>query len=136
MKVFVDASAIAAIIGREPEATTLADVLGITSARLTSPIAIWEAVRAVEWIRGVDVGEAHALVLDFLRDARIDTVAVEPADAEGAVDAHVRFGKGVNAAALNMGDCFAYAATRRHADMILFKGGDFALTDLKDATLG
>ncbi|WP_339348488.1 type II toxin-antitoxin system VapC family toxin [uncultured Sphingomonas sp.] len=38
-------------------------------------------------------------------------------------------------AALNMGDCFAYASTRRHADTILFKGEDFALTDLKDATL-
>ncbi|MEE2917058.1 MAG: type II toxin-antitoxin system VapC family toxin [Pseudomonadota bacterium] len=38
-------------------------------------------------------------------------------------------------AALNVGDCFAYASTRRHADTILFKGEDFTLTDLKDATL-
>lgn len=52
-----------------------------------------------------------------------------------AIDAHARYGKGVHPAALNMGDCFAYASTRRHADTILFKGEDFTLTDLKDATL-
>ncbi|MEH3048393.1 type II toxin-antitoxin system VapC family toxin [Sphingomonas adhaesiva] len=135
MKVFVDASAIVAMIGREPEATAFGRVISHSSQCITSPIAWWEAVRAIARVRRVDMDEAKTLVEDFLRDANVEWVDINDTDANAAIDAHARFGKGVHPAGLNMGDCFAYASTRRHADTILFKGEDFARTDLKDATL-
>ena len=75
------------------------------------------------------------LVADFVRDAQLRIVPICAEEAELALDAHARFGKGIHAAALNMGDCFSYACTRRHNAIILFKGQDFAQTDLKDAML-
>ena len=132
MTVFIDASA---IVAKEPEATLFARRISWEEDRLTSPIAIWESVRAVARVRGVDLDEARMLVADFIRDASIRVVAIEAGDGDIALDAHQQFGKGVHEAALNMGDCFAYASARRLNAPILFKGRDFIHTDLEDATL-
>lgn len=123
------------MIAKEPEARSFAEFLCIDPARITSPLAIWEAVRGVQGARAVELTEARALVFDFVAAAGIKIVAVEPADADLALDAHARFGKGINPAALNFGDCFSYAVARRHDAAFLFKGDDFAQTDIKDATL-
>ena len=135
MTIFVDASAIVAMIAREPEATRFAQYLMIDPDRITSPLAIWESVRGVETARGIALPEARSLVANFLTAAEIRVVAIESDDFEVALDAHERFGKGVHAAALNFGDCFAYASTKRHAAELMFKGNDFAQTDIKDAML-
>ena len=63
-------------------------------------------------------------------------IAIEPVTAEQARvarDAYRRFGKGHHSAGLNFGDCFAYALARVTCEPLLFKGGDFALTDLQAA---
>jgi len=133
--VFIDASALVAMIAREPEASSFADYLCAYSRRLTSPIAFWEAARGVASARGLDVNEARLLVSDFLAAAAIDVVSIDLADADCALDAHRRYGKGVHEARLNLGDCFAYACTKRHEAHIMFKGEDFIHTDLRDATL-
>jgi ribonuclease VapC len=57
------------------------------------------------------------------------------AEGDAALDAHGAYGKGRHAAALNMGDCFAYACAKTLRASILFKGEDFARTDLLDGTL-
>ena len=44
--------------------------------------------------------------------------------------AYRRFGKGRHAAALNFGDVFAYALARTSGEPLLFKGDDFAKTDI------
>ncbi|UVO49892.1 type II toxin-antitoxin system VapC family toxin [Sphingomonas sp. SUN019] len=135
MTLFVDASALVAIIAREPEARHFADRIGWKEDRFTSPVAIWETVRAVARVRDLEWDEARALVADFLRDAKIQVMAIGSREAELSLDAHQKFGKGVHAAALNMRDCFAYACAKTAGGVILFKGDDFAETDLKDATL-
>ena len=135
MTVFIDASAIVAMIAREPEATSFAEAIRGEAHLITSPLAIWEAARDVESARGVALAEARALVSDFVEAAGLQIVAVEPSDAERALDAHARFGKGVDPAGLNFGDCFAYAVARRADAALLFKGDDFAQTDIRDATL-
>lgn len=135
MTIFVDASAIVAMIAKEPEAGAFAEFLNNDPVRITSPLAIWEAVRGVQGARAVALPEARDLVADFIAAAGIQIVAVEAADAELALDAHGRFGKGVDPAALNFGDCFTYAVARRHEATLLFKGDDFTQTDIKDATL-
>lgn len=67
----------------------------------------------------------------FLKVAGIRLVAVPPDAADWALDPFARYGKGTgHPARLNMGDCFAYAMAVIHDAPLLFKGDDFALTDI------
>lgn len=135
MTIFFDASAMVAMIAREPEAESFAQFMAADPDRITSPLAIWETVRGVESARGVTLEESRWLVSDFLTAAGIRIVAIEAKDADLALDAHAEFGKGIHRAALNFGDCFAYASTKKHGAALMFKGNDFAQTDIPDATL-
>ena len=128
---FVDASAIVAILTREPGADALADRLETGKGCITSAVAVFEAVAAICRTRQASVEEARADVGDFLDTARISTVAVTLADGEAALDAFDRYGKGRrHPAQLNLGDCFAYAMAKTRDMPLLFKGDDFAGTDL------
>lgn len=135
MTVFVDASAIVAIIAREPEADIFDKRLSWDEERLTSPMAIWEAVRAVANARRVPFAEARRLVADFVAIYGLAVVAIGAPEGEMALAAHERFGKGVHPAELNFGDCFSYACAKLRDVPLLFKGEDFAQTDIRDATL-
>ncbi len=53
--------------------------------------------------------------------------------AADALDAYRIYGKGLHRARLNLGDCFAYALARRLDAPLLYKGSDFALTDVRSA---
>ena len=131
---FVDASAIVAILNNEVEASTFADALDRSPSRVTSPIAIFEATLGMSRISGVSVEEATAGVTAFLQAAGIDCVAITQEDAEAALVAFARYGKGRgHPARLNMGDCFAYAAARTRGMPLLYKGNDFTRTDIESA---
>ena len=76
---------------------------------------------------------------DEVRRTMFDTflhefsIRIEPVSAEQAMfarQAFVSFGKGRHRAALNFGDCFTYALAKATGEALLFKGGDFVLTDL------
>jgi uncharacterized protein with PIN domain len=69
----------------------------------------------------------------LLRDGGFDIVSVTPQQAEIAVDAFRRFGRGRHPAALNIGDCFAYALAVATDHTLLFKGDDFTHTDIRPA---
>src|SRR6185312_12994053 len=69
----------------------------------------------------------------FLDDGEIQRVAVDARQADLAVDAFRRFGRGRHPAALNIGDCFAFALAKATGEKLLFKGGDFARTDVISA---
>ena len=60
----------------------------------------------------------------------IELVTVDPDMAMKAILADLSFGKGVHNAKPNICDCFAYALARSHNDSLLFKGDDFARTDI------
>lgn len=130
---FVDASAWVAIILREPERERLRMALADAEAILTSPLAIWETVRAVtrETKDPVDVVRARLMGILASIDAHIVVIGAE--EGRLALDAHARFGKGVHPARLNMGDCFSYACAKVHGVPLLYKGEDFALTDIEAA---
>lgn len=131
MTIFVDASAMVALIGREPEAQALLAGLETHETRITSGLAVWEAVRAVAK-RGGDLGETARLEVDRLRTTlRVALVAIGVAEADEAIRAHARYGKGTgHPAKLNMGDCFAYACAKTNGARLLYKGDDFIHTDL------
>ena len=131
---FVDASAIVAILTREPEADALADVLDRDPSAITSPIAIFEAVLGLCRKRRASVEDAEADVAAFLLAAEIRIVPITAREAETALAAFSRFGKGRgHPAQLNLGDCFAYAVARNDRTSLLFKGDDFAMTDIDPA---
>ena len=134
---FIDASAIVAILTREGEADALADRLDAATGSITSAIAVFEAVAAVCRKRRASIAEARADVRDFLDVARIATVALTPEDGNAALDAFDRYGKGRgHPAQLNLADCFAYAMARSRGMPLLYKGDDFARTDISDSSRG
>lgn len=70
---------------------------------------------------------------DFVRACRISVEPVTDGQIRWAMIAHQQFGRGRHAAGLNFGDCFAYALAKETGEPLLFKGGDFALTDVTPA---
>ncbi|MFF8801883.1 MULTISPECIES: type II toxin-antitoxin system VapC family toxin [unclassified Methylobacterium] len=128
---FVDASALIAIATGEPEGKALAERLETAGAAITSPVAVYEAVLGIARKKQGGLEAARADVAMLLDLARIGLVPITPEDADRALDAFARYGKGTgHPARLNMGDCLAYAVARSHGMPLLYKGEDFALTDL------
>jgi ribonuclease VapC len=131
---FVDASAIVAILTREPEPDTLADALDAAGSPITSAIGVFEAVLGLCRKRHASVAAAATDAREFLGTAEVRTVPITDKDAETALDAFSRYGKGRgHHAQLNLGDCFAYAVARQHRTSLLFKGDDFTKTDIQAA---
>lgn len=131
---FVDASAIVAILTREPDAGMLADLLESAPSPITSPIAVFEAVVGICRKRSASVEEAEQVVREFIASAGIEVVPITMKEAETALAAFARYGKGRgNPAQLNLGDCFAYAAAKNHRTALLYQGDDFSATDIRRA---
>jgi len=81
------------------------------------------------------VAEAAEDVSAFLGTAGIGIAPITEQEAMVALEAFARYGKGRgHPAQLNMGDCFAYAVARTHRTSLLFKGDDFAKTDIPPAS--
>ncbi|MBN8996016.1 MAG: type II toxin-antitoxin system VapC family toxin [Rhizobiales bacterium] len=128
---FVDASALVAILLREPDRRMLLAALDPHARRFTSPLAIYETVAAIMRQRGFAKDGAELRVARLLTAANIVVVEITEEIGRAALDAFDRYGKGRgHPAQLNMGDCFSYAAARVLAVPLLYKGEDFATTEL------
>jgi ribonuclease VapC len=128
---FVDASAIVAILTREPEADALANTLEEAQKPITSPVAVFEATLGICRKRHVSVEEAAEDIREFLDLARIELIPITRRETDTALVAFSRYGKGRgHPAQLNLGDCFAYAMAQNHRASLLFKGNDFNQTDV------
>jgi ribonuclease VapC len=132
--VFVDASALIAIITGEPEADMLADLLEAEQRRLCSPISVWETVAGLCHSYMFSVPAARDHVQRFLDALGFEWVAINEREYTLAVDAYAQYGKGRHPAKLNMGDCFAYACAKSHRAKLLFTGNDFSKTNIARAT--
>jgi ribonuclease VapC len=132
---FVDASAIVAILTRESEADNLADTIEKARTPITSPIAIFEATLGVCRKRHASVEEAEQDVGEFLELAGVRIEPITDKEARTALAAFSRYGKGRgHPAQLNLGDCFAYAMAKNARTGLLFKSEDFDKTDILSAT--
>ena len=126
----VDTSAIVAILRREPEGDAFFERVVEAERPAMSAIALVEAALIIEG-RG---GRAAGVRLDsFVDKAGIEVVAVTPDTARLAREAWRVWGKGNHPARLNFGDCFAYALAQERGEPLLFKGEDFARTDVRRA---
>lgn len=124
----VDSSALIAILRREPEADEFLRVVAHASRCLLSSVSLLETSMA---LAGRHRGEASWSELDALVSRTEMQVVAQDAMLAGiARAAFLRFGKGRHPAALNLGDCAAYALAKSRDVPLLFKGQDFARTDL------
>jgi ribonuclease VapC len=124
----VDASALIAVVLKEQEWESLEAALVNSAENLMSPVNRMEVFMRLEMIGGewlVQKFDALAAVL------RLKTEPIDDLQLDLAQTAFRRFGKGRHKAALNMGDCFAYALARSKGQAILHKGNDFGHTDLE-----
>ncbi|MGX5828203.1 type II toxin-antitoxin system VapC family toxin [Mesorhizobium sp. 43Arga] len=126
----IDSSALIAILRLEPGYERF--VLAITQARrrlLAAPTFLETTM--------VLAGGRQDEILDrldhLLHTASIETIPFTADHAVVARQAFLRYGKGRHPAALNFGDCIAYATARLEAMPLLFKGDDFRLTDIEAA---
>jgi ribonuclease VapC len=125
----VDTSVVVAILMAEPDAELLGAALASARAPMMSAASYVELL-LVSLSRDI---AGRAEVDEMLADAAIEIVPVSLEHARLAVTAFERFGKGRHPARLNYGDCFAYALAKERVEPLLFKGDDFARTDIVPA---
>jgi ribonuclease VapC len=124
----IDSSALIAILFGEPERERFKRAIDAAQLRLVSAITKLEASMVmVGRFDAAGGGELDAL----LRDIAATIVPFDDRQAEIARDAFIRYGKGRHPAGLNFGDCAAYALAIAEAEPLLFKGTDFAATDVE-----
>ena len=127
---FIDASALVAILLDEPERERFSDAVANSSRPVTSPVAVYETTVALMRVTTLTLDQATIRVRRALQSAGIEVVPISDEIGRAALDAFDRFGKGRHKAGLNMGDCFAYGAARVLGVPLLYKGADFAETEL------
>jgi len=120
----VDTSALMAILLDEPEADACIAALEAEDGLLISAGTVAEALIVAA---RRNVGAAMKRLIDGLG---FEVVVVTPASARRIAHAYASWGKGVNPAALNFGDCFAYEVAKEHGCRLLYVGNDFAQTDV------
>ena len=125
----VDTSAVLAVLFREPDAERYARAILTASPCRMSVASLLEASLVIG-------GRGHATDAEldaFVEEAEVELMPVTREQVESARLAWRRFGKGNHEAALNFGDCFAYALARTTGEPLLFKGDDFKRTDVEAA---
>ena len=130
MTIFVDASAMIAMMAGETDADELADRLGAERLRLCSAVSLWETLAGLCRTYVFSVPSARAEVQSFVELNDVKFVSIGEREFDLATQAYADFGKGRHPAALNMGDCFAYACAKANRATLLFKGDDFSQTDI------
>lgn len=129
---FVDASAIVAILTGEDDARPLAEALDADRAPVTSLIAVWEAAASISRKTRRAAEAELPDILAFLEAAEVAIIPIDMSVTAGALNAFDRYGRrSGHPADLNMGDCFAYAFAKLRKTDLLYKGKDFGLTDLR-----
>jgi ribonuclease VapC len=129
--IVVDSSAMVAILRREPEADAFLRIIADADRILVSAVSLLETSLVLAG-RHAD-GSAWAELDELIAEAGMEVVAHDAALADAARLAFLRYGKGRHRAGLNLGDCAVYALARSRGLALLFKGEDFARTDLEGA---
>jgi ribonuclease VapC len=122
-----------AIIADEPGADRLADLLEAERVRLCSALSVWETIAGLCRSYTFSVPAARAHVSRFLETGNFRFADIGEREFDLAVEAYAQYGKGRHPAALNMGDCYAYACAKANSTRLLFKGEDFTKTDITAA---
>jgi ribonuclease VapC len=125
----IDASAVIAILKLEPERERFSRAIIRASTKLMSPVNWLECAIRVERAGSEDLRALD----DFVAASAIVIVPIDQFQMRTAHIAYRDFGKGRHPAALYLGDCFAYALSKATGEPLLYKGADFARTDIVSA---
>ena len=139
-RMFIDASAVVAILKREPDYDDLLKLLAASPTNaLFSPLSRFEAIVSLaragsgqhHAASSKQIEAAKAAVDLLMADLGAESVSITDAVGEGALSAAQTYGRAVgHPAGLNLGDCFAYACAKERRVGLLYRGDDFARTDL------
>ena len=127
--IVVDSSALVAIGQDEPEADEMMNILETSERAIISPVNAMEAGLVLIGRGIIEHPESYDRWLQIL-EVEVDQERIDHAL---AIYSYLAFGRGYHPAKLNFGDCFAYALAKRLDAPLLFKGNDFALTDIRSA---
>lgn len=125
----LDSSAIVAIELNEPAAEELITKMEMVPVRLVGPPTLVEVGMVLTRHRR----DAARDIAEFLRKTEIRVVPFTEEHFQSALAAFLRYGKGRHPAALNLGDCMAYAVAKLADLPLLYTGDDFAKTDIRTA---
>jgi ribonuclease VapC len=129
----IDTSALVAMLNDEPEAQRFEAAVETDHIRLMSTASYLETAIVIE----TRFGEPGGRELDlWLHRAAVDLVSVDADQADAARIAYRCYGRGRHRAGLNYGDCFSYALAKVSGQPLLFKGDDFARTDIRVVLAG
>ena len=127
----VDTSALIAILRAEPDASEIAHAIERAQNRRISAANWLETAVVIDTSRDPVVSRRFD---ELVQTAELHVEPVTHDQARIARDAYRDFGKGSgHKAALNFGDCFAYALAKSAGEALLFKGDDFGHTDITPA---
>ena len=126
----VDSSALIAIVMAEPgHAALLARITSASSAGIGAPTVVETAMVLTRRLGG----DPFPLLTELLEQLGVEVISFTPEHTRVALRAFLRFGKGRHPAALNFGDCLAYAVASLANRPLLYVGEDYARTDLASA---
>ena len=129
----IDTSALVAMLNDEPGAERIETAVEADPVRLMSTVSYVETAIVID----TRFGEPGGRELDmWLHRAAVDLVSVDSDQADAARVAYRMYGKGRHRAGLNYGDCFSYALAKVSGQPLLFKGDDFARTDIRAVLTG
>jgi ribonuclease VapC len=129
--IVVDSSAVIAIFRQENDAREFARRIATDDDPVMSAANLVETSIVLRGLKQIAPEKAERWLDDFMEAAGIRIEPVTPDQAQAARSAHLQFGKGTgHGAALNYGDCFAYALAIAMDAPLLCKGNDFPSTDI------
>ena len=127
----IDSSALFAILSDEPERRRFNEAIEAAESSVISVASFVETSNVIETRFGAEGLRDLDL---FLSVAGIELVEIDIEQGHAARRAFSEFGKGRHPAGLNFGDCFSYALAKVRGERLLFKGDDFAKTDIERAS--
>jgi ribonuclease VapC len=129
--IFIDTSVIVAILSQEDDADHWSETILDSAGPVTSPLVLLEAVMRLSSKLCLEPENVKRSVDSFLDYLKIEVSPIDIADGWIAIQAFQRYGKGRgHRAQLNLADCLSYACARNRGIKLLYKGNDFAATDL------
>ena len=127
----IDSSALVAILRMESDGPALLWALSNARARIMSAMSLLET--SLVMAGGKDDPIPWEPLDLLVLEARIEIVPFDAEQASHARAAFLKYGKGRHVASLNFGDCAAYALAKSKGAPLLYKGLDFAKTDIVSA---
>lgn len=124
----VDSPALVAIVLEEPDSSKFIQRISEATSKKMSAASLLETSIIVNRQKG---SAGIEILRKFIAEAGIQVTGFNETQARLAFEAHLRFGKGMgHAAQLNILDCCTYGLAAESGEPVLFKGADFAKTDL------